>query len=416
MRLAFWIALRYIFSKKSTNAIHLISAISVFGIGLGSMALLVIMSVFNGFEELLQSLMNSFKPELLVSPIAGKVFSPEEEQILRLQDHPDILALSQTLEEIALFEYEGRQNLGSLKGVDPSFWEVLSLDTCIERGKRPLPKDFADDSQPVGLLGATLEHTLGVRALQDRPVKIFMPKRELKKYTATTGEPFRKRNFYPGAIYAVRQIDYDNMAILPLAFVQDVLAYKAGEISALELRLRPGANEQSVQAAVQEIMGPNFKVQNRYQQDEAFYKITNMEKWVGFLIFAFTLLLVAFNMVGALWMLVLEKKADIAHLQAMGAQKSLLRNIFLAEGFLLSAFGLVGGCLMAILLCVLQQEFGLVALEGAGSNFVVQSYPVSMRLSDFLIVIITVVTIGTGAAYLPALLASRISSGPNQTD
>lgn len=203
------------------------------------------------------------------------------------------------------------------------------------------------------------------------------------------------------------QSDYDNYVVTNLPFVQELTTYPNGEISALEIRLAATANVEAVQKQITEIMGEEFEVKNRYQQDEALYKITNMEKWFAFIVFAFTLVLVAFNMVGALWMLVLEKKEDIATLKAMGADSKLVRNIFLAEGFVLSLIGVSLGCVLAIILCLVQQEYGLVKLAGS-DEFIVTYYPVDMYWLDFVQVIFTVLTIGGIAAWIPAYRASKI--------
>ncbi len=317
-----------------------------------------------------------------------------------------VAALSRSLQEIALFEYDGYQNLGIIKGVDNDFLEVIRLDTTLEQGR------FAtyDPNNKVyyGVVGATIKYTLHISGMQSAPVRVYMPKREGSDKVKLGNEPFLKRDLYPVGVYSVNQIDYDNGVITQLNFVQELLAYKEGEISAIEIRLEPGSSTAQVKKKIQALLGDDYWVKNRFEQDEAFFKITNLEKWVGFLIFAFTLVLVAFNMVGALWMLVLEKRKDIANLKALGANNSLIRNIFLAEGALLSAFGVIVGCSTAAVLCILQQQFGLVRLEGSGSTFIVQAYPVSMQVFDFVIVIITVMCIGVGAAWLPAMRAARI--------
>ncbi|MCP4442275.1 MAG: ABC transporter permease [Aureispira sp.] len=407
MNLPFKFAQRYIFSKKSTNAINIISLISVAGIALGSMALIVILSVFNGFEDLLNDLISSFKPDIHVSVKEGKVFSIDSATVAKLEDLEGVEVVSQTLEEVALFEYQDRHNLGILKGVDANYKAVTAIDTNVRTGEYNL-RDV-DRELDFGVIGATIEYTLGVSVGYNfnEPMTIYMPKRKEKKTMMGIAKPFKKRKLYPVGIYSVRQADYDNCILTNLKFTQSLLSYKKKEISALEIKLSKDGRE-ATQAAIQEIMGDKFSVKNRYQQDEAFFKITNLEKWVGYIIFTFTLMLVAFNMVGALWMLVLEKKKDIATLKAMGATNGLVRNIFLMEGLLLSFIGVVIGCTVAAILCVLQQQYGLVTLDGSG-EFIVDAYPVSMRISDFVIVFITVLVIGTLAALLPAIRASKIS-------
>ena len=408
MNLPFRFAIRYVFSKKTTNAINLISMISVFGIALGSMALIVILSVFNGFEDLLRDLIGVFKPDIHLTAKEGKVFTLTKDQMSKLEKVQGVISISQVLEEIALFEYEGIQNIGTIKGIDENFLTVIAMDSTLQRGRFDIGGS-SKGNQQLAVVGATIEHTLQIRGMQANPLTVFMPKRGETKVSITK-KPFDQRELYPSGVFSVRQVDYDNTVITNLKFVQELLAYKSGEISALEIKTDPAFNTAQIQSDIRTIMGEAYFVKNRFEQDEAFFKITNMEKWVGFLIFAFTLVLVAFNMVGALWMLVLEKRKDIANLKAMGATDALVRNIFLAEGALLSGIGVAVGTIAAVIICVLQQQFGLVPLEGAGSTFLIQSYPVSMRISDFIVVILTVLIIGIGAALLPAMRAARIKS------
>lgn len=406
MYLPFRFALRYIFSKKTTNAINLISIISVFGIALGSMALMVILSVFNGFEDLLRDLIGVFKPDIHVSINEGKVFSMTEEQLNKIEKVNGVISLTKVLEEIALFEYDGIQNIGNIKGVDENFIKVTSLDSTIQRGRFDIG---SGNNQQLAVVGATIEHTLQIRSMQAKSLTVYMPKREETKISFTK-KPFYQKEIYPVGVFTVRQVDYDNTVLANLNFVQELLNYKNGEISALEIKTDPTANTAQIQSDIRDILGNNYSVKNRFEQDEAFFKITNLEKWIGFLIFAFTLILVAFNMVGALWMLVLEKKKDIANLKAMGATDALVRNIFLTEGALLSGIGVLVGTFLAIILCILQAQFGLIKLQNEGATFLVQSYPVSMRFFDFIIVIFTVLIIGIGASLLPAQRAARIRS------
>jgi len=285
---------------------------------------------------------------------------------------------------------------------------VVDFDTIITNGEY---KTY-DTEQDVNcaVVGITLETTLGVSPFRadNRPLITYMPKREGKNLSGT--KPFRQRNLFPTAIYTVKQADYDNFVITNLAFVQELLAYENNEISAVEIKAKSEADLIQLKREIQTIMGSDFLVKNRYEQDEAFFKVTNLEKWVGFIIFSFTLLLVAFNMVGALWMLVLEKKKDISILKALGAENRLLRNIFLLEGALLSALGVAIGATLAIIICILQQQFNLVRLDNGGGAFIIDAYPVSMRISDFVVVIFTVLIIGTLAAWLPAMRATRIET------
>ena len=410
MNLPFKFARRYIFSKKSTNAINIISSIAVFGIAIGSMALIIIMSVFNGFEGLLGNLIGSFKPDVRITAVEGKVFVADSNMIQQIRLLNGVHSVSETLEEIALFEYEGVQNIANIKGVDVNYTEVTAIDTCLQDSQDYLVYDSIKNVNYT-VVGANLAYALNINIGKafNRPVTIYMPKRTGKMSTSPTKKPFKKRPLYPSAIYEVQQSEYDNYAITNLAFVQEITSYKNGEISALEIKLDSKFNESNTLEEIRSIAGAAYVVQNRYQQDEALYNITQLEKIVAYFIFAFTLVLVAFNMVGALWMLVLDKKKDISTLKSMGATSQLIRQIFLMEGFLLSFIGLILGCFLAILLCVLQQQYGFVQLSGSG-EFIINAYPVEMRWGDFAIVILTVLGIGTSAAWIPAQKASTIQN------
>ncbi|MCH2042934.1 MAG: FtsX-like permease family protein [Saprospiraceae bacterium] len=410
MNLPFRFAFRYIFSKKSTNAINIISGISVVGIALGSAALIVILSVFNGFEDLLRGIMGSFKPDVKVQPIEGKVFSLDSTQLQQIQDLEGVYAASCVLEELSMFEHGENSDLGNIKGIDDQFLPVTQMDTTIFKDSEGAPQgafQVREGDRNFAVVGAELAHStkLDIAPNTLKPLIVYMPKRKAKMTTTTK---FKKRELPIKGIYAVRQIEYDNFVFADLAFVQDLLSYKKGEISAIEIKLTDKVSERETINAIKGILGDNFTVKNRYEQDEAFFKITNMEKWVGFAIFAFALVLVAFNMIGALWMLVLEKRNDIITLRAMGGTNSLIRNIFLMEGFLLATLGVIIGCIFAVILCVLQQQFGLVTL-GDG-NSLINAYPVQMRIQDFALVVGTVIFIGILAAWLPAMRARRISN------
>jgi lipoprotein-releasing system permease protein len=406
MNLALRFALRYIFSKKSTNVINLISMISVLGITLGSMALIVILSVFNGFEDLLQTLIGVFKPDIHITVKEGKVFTLNDEKVRELQKIEGVISISKVLEEIALFEYNGVQNIGTIKGVDENYLNVIALDSTIQRGKFSTFRQSSNTN--LGVVGSTIEHTLRISTMNSTPVMVYMPKRKDTKLSITK-KPFEQRPIYPVGVYSVRQVDYDNTIITNLKFVQEILDYKSNELSGLIVKIDQ-KNQINTLEKISKVMGPAFDVKNRYQQDEAFFKITNLEKWIGFIIFSFTLVLVAFNMVGALWMLVLEKRNDIAHLKAMGADNKLVRNIFLMEGALLSGIGVFVGTLLAVVLCLFQQEFGIIKLQNEGDSFLIQAYPVSLRIFDIFVVIVTVLLIGISAASLPAFRASKIGN------
>ncbi len=404
MNLAFKIARRYLFSRKSTNAINVISGISVFGITVGAAALIIILSVFNGFGNLLSSLFDKFNPDIKITAIEGKVFVPTTDQMALLRALDGVEYVSQTLEENAMFEYGKNTDFGIIKGVDEWFDEVTSIDTTVVRGRYELKEGGRD----YAVLGLGMEQKLSA-SIADiiSTLNVYMPKRTASN--SLLQQPFKKRIINFGGTFVVQQSDFDeHYVVVPLEFARELLSYD-NEVSSLELKLYSDADSKASISAVRQVMGDGFHVKNRYEQNAAFFKIMNIEKWIAYVILSFTLVLVAFNMVGSLWMLVIEKKQDIAILKSMGATSTMIRNIFLGEGLLLSLLGVGIGFALAIAACLLQQKFGFIRLQGSDS-FLIEAYPVSMQLWDFIVVFITVVLIGTLAALLPAVRASRISS------
>lgn len=400
MSLPFKIARRYLFAKKSTNAINIITGISVFGLSIGTAALILVLSVFNGFEDLLMGLFSNFNPDVKITALKGKTFEIDSLQLANLRALEGVEAVSQTLEEVAFFEYKDNQDFGTIKGVDNFYQEVTAIDTTVREGRYIL----SDENRSFAVLGVGMRNKLGVN-VEDRfsTMTVYMPKR---KRTGLLQQQFKKKFAYPVGTFVIQQ-DYDSQYVLcSLEFVQQLLE-QANTVSALEVRLNPAISKSESIAAIHGIIGEEFAVKDRFEQDAAFLKLMNMEKWLSFAILSLTLLLVAFNMIGSLWMIVLEKKKDIAILKAMGAQDKVVRNIFLNEGLLLCLLGLGIGSFVAIGLYLIQINYGIVPIP---PGFVVDAYPISMRGSDFLIVTITVLVIGILASVPPALRAQRISA------
>jgi len=393
------IAARYLVAKKTTNAINIITGISVLGIAIGTAALVLVLSVFNGFEDLIAGLFSKFNPDVKVAPVRGKTFEPDSATLQRLLQLDEVLHLSQTLEEVAFFEYRESQDFGILKGVDSNFARVTGIDSTVVEGVYKL----REGRRYLAVLGAGMRNKLTVNTGDVfEPLKVFMAKR-----TASAGlgsQPFRKRFCYPVGTFKIQQ-DFDNQYVLAdLEFARDLLGYDR-EISALEIKLAPGADVPAAVAAIQAVVGPDFSVKDRYRQEEAFLKLMNIEKWMSFAILSLMLVLVAFNMIGSLWMIVLEKKKDIAILKSMGADDRLVRRIFLGEGLLLVGAGLLLGFLFAVVLYAIQKTYGIVPIP---EGFVVDAYPISMRPIDFLAVTAVVLAIGLLAALPPALRAQRV--------
>lgn len=400
MSLPLHIAKRYLFSKKSTNAINIISYISILGLSIGTAALVLVLSVFNGFEDLLSGLFSNFNPDIKVEIALGKSFAPNEDDIKQIESLDNVVALSQTLEEVAIFKYNGSQDFGSIKGVDDNFLKVTAVDTTLREGTFLLAKDSID----YAVLGSGMRNKLSVN-IEDEfsSLTVYSAKKRKSKTSIVPGSGLSKKSIYPAGTFSIHQ-DVNNQYILSsLRFAQKLLGSR--KVSAYEIKILDEANLDETVDAIQAIVGESFTVKNRFQQDEAFLKIMNIEKWTSFAIVSLTLLLVAFNLIGALWMIVLEKKKDISILKSMGAQDHSVRNIFLWEGILLCIIGMVSGFILAILIFIAQKTIGIVPIP---EGFIVDTYPISIRFTDFLAVGITVLFIGLLASIPPALRAQRV--------
>ncbi len=402
MNLSLKIARRYLFAKKSTNAINIISGISVLGLALGAAALVLVLSVFNGFEKLITGMMSNFNPDVKIVATKGKTFISDSLKINQLRQIKGVELLSETLEETAFFEYEKTQAIGTLKGVDDNFSKINRIDSTVREGRYLL----YDTQNDYAVLGGGIRNQLGVyERNMMTPLSIYMPKRG---EVGVLEQPFAKRFVYPAGAFVI-QSEVDNQYVLTnLQFVRDILNAE-NEVSAYEIKLKPDANSSSTLSEIRSIMGNDFTIKDHYQQDEAFLKLMNIEKWMSYAILSLTILLVAFNMVGSLWMMVLEKKQDISILKSMGAQDKLIRNIFLNEGFLLCGMGLISGFVVAIILYLLHvyTEGGLVPLP---PGFASDRYPVALKTVDFVVVATTVIVIGLLASLPAALRAMRVET------
>lgn len=400
MNLSLKIARRYLFAKKSTNAINIITGISVFGIAVGSAALVLVLSVFNGFEDLIIGMYSSFNPDVKVIPARGKTFPVDSVMLRDLYAIEGVELVSQTLEETAFFDYKDSQDFGTVKGVGPLYKNVTGIDSTVREGVYKLQ----EDGKEYAVLGLGMRNKLMVN-VDDlfSPLIVYMPK---SRQVSIFENPFRRLPVYPAGTFVNQQEFNNKYVITSIDFARQLLG-APGEVSALDIKLSENASQSRTIEAIRATLGEDFTVKNRYQQEEAFLKIMQMEKWLSFAIVSLMMLLVAFNMVGALWMIVLEKQKDIAILKSMGALDNTVRNIFLNEGVLLCLFGLAIGFALAILTYGAQKAFGLVSIPG---NFVVEAYPISMRFIDFVVVTVTVVAIGLLASIPPALRAKRVSA------
>jgi lipoprotein-releasing system permease protein len=394
-------ALRYFRAKKSTNAINIISSVSVAAILIGTAALIIILSAFNGFESLVKSLYSSVYMDLRVSAVKGKTIQLTEQQRLAIRKMQGVKGMSMVAEEKALLQNGSFQTVVFLKGVDDNYAKVTDLPSKLVRGRFEL--GTAD--QPRCVMGVGIENAVGVladRALQ--PLTVYLP----RKGVTDMNDPLNALSegiLVPTGSFAI-QLEFDNKYMLTnLDFAKQYLNFGADEFTAAEIAVDQQERVPEVKAALKQMLGAQYKVEDRYEQNRTLYTTINLEKWAIYGIFTLILLVAAFNMVGALTMLVLEKKKDVQVLQAMGADRSLIMKIFLAEGLLLAGIGAIGGILLALLLYYLQVNYKLVPLQG--ESFLIDYYPVKLVWSDFLLVILTVVAIGLLASWFPAYRASR---------
>ena len=397
MNLSWKIAWRYLFGKKSTNAIQVITGISVFGLGFGTAAIIVILSVFNGFESLLLSMYDAFNPEIKVSARQGKSFVSNPEQVKQISALPEVDSISLTLEELALFEYNKRQEVGTLKGVDDAFNYVTGMDTAINRGEYLIQ----GEGIKYGLFGLGMAYKLGIN-IYDRLSSVSIYLLNTKKKSALEKQ-FNAATLYPGGTFAIQhEVDYEYV-IAPLNLVQK-LTQNTNRISALEIRLVSGADVDEAIEAVSKIVGPEFYVKDKLAQQAATIKVMRIEKWLAFVILVLAMILVAFNLVGAIWMIVLDKKKDIAVLQAMGARTSMIRGFVLKLGSLICFFGFAIGLALALIFYWLQKQFYLIKM---GPQALVEAYPMDLYISDIPLVALLVFGTGLLAVLLPAARASK---------
>lgn len=396
----FFISNRYLMAKKSYSAIHFISLLSIIGVAVGTMALVIVLSVFNGFDVVIKSLFNSFDPELKISLVEGKVFTPDSSKINSIKHINGVAEVATTLEENALFQYRDKQYIATIKGVSANYTSINSIDQHMTDGKYKLQNGVV----PYAVVGQGVAYYLGMNVNLAEPLVIFVPRR-LAENSMVPEEAFNKKYITPMGSFSIEQ-DIDNKYVLvPLDFARKTLEYD-NEISALEIKLHSTANSDKVQGSIQQLLGPEYKVQNRYQQQELFYKIMKSEKWAIFFILLFILIVASLNIIASLTMLIVDKKKDIRILSHLGADWKSIRKIFLINGWLNTLVGAVFGILIGLLICAAQIRYGLVKLEGSGS-FIIDAYPVKILFSDILLVFFTVLVIGFLTSLIPVKVISK---------
>lgn len=404
MNFPFYIARRYLFSKKSHNAINVISGISVCGVALATLALVCTLSVFNGFQDLVSNLFTAFDPELKIVPATGKVFDGQDKAIAAIRKMPEVALLSESLEDNALVQYQGRQAMAVIKGVEDNFEELTPIDTILfGRGELMLHDEVVDYAIPGVQLLATLG--TGIRFLD--PLEVYAPKRGAKVNMANPAASFTGGNlFSSGLVFAVNQEKYDGSYILTsLKFARQLFQYTT-EVSAINLKMKEGTDIDAFKRKLEKHLGERFRVLDRYEQQADTFRIMKIEKFISYLFLTFILMIACFNVIGSLSMLIIDKRDDVVTLRNLGANDRQIVRIFLFEGCLISFIGAVSGIVLGVLLCWLQQTFGLISLGAAGS-FIVDAYPVSVHWEDVVLIFFTVLAVGFLSVWYPVRYLSR---------
>ncbi len=405
MNFPFFVARRYLFSKKSTHVINIISIISMIGVAVATMALVIVLSVFNGFHDLVASLFTNFDPQLKVVPIEGKTVAADDPVLTKIKLLPQVEVATEAVEDHALAIYQDRQAMVTVKGVDDNFSDLTHI-TDILYGDGSFSLHAAN--LEYGILGVRLAQTLGVGAQWDGFMRIYAPQKEgqLDLSNPEAGFVVDSLNS-PGVLFSVKQSKYDkDYIITSIAFARRLFGQQ-GMVSSLEIRLKPGSDLDAVKKEMKELAGTRFRVLDRYEQQEDTFRIMAIEKMIAYIFLTFILVVACFNIIGSLSMLIIDKKNDVVTLRNLGADERQIARIFLFEGRMISVVGAVVGIGLGLLLCLLQQQYGLVRLGDSAGSFIVDAYPVSVHYTDVAVIFVTVIAVGWLAVWYPVRALSK---------
>ena len=405
MNFPFYIARRYLFSKKSTHAINVISGISVVGVAVATMALVVTLSVFNGFHDLVASFFTQMDPQLKITPVKGKTALADDPILTKIRHLPEVEVATECLEEQALAVYGDRQQMVIVKGVEDNFNQLTHIQEILE-GDGDFELHAADLSY--GIPGLGVAYQLGLGYTYEHPLRIYAPRREGQLNMANPTEGFVVDDLYsPGVVFCMKQGKYDkNYILTSIAFTRHLFDLD-GRLSSLELRLKPGSDFERVKSQMEEIAAGKFYVQDRYEQQDDTFRIMKVEKLIAYVFLTFILMIACFNIIGSLSMLIIDKKEDVVTLRNLGATDHQITRIFLFEGRMISAIGAILGVLIGLLLCWLQQQYGIVRLGSSEGSFVVDAYPVSVHPWDIVLIVFTVMAVGFLSVWYPVRYFSR---------
>ena len=405
MNLPFFISKRYLFAKKTTNLVNLISALSVLILAVITSALIIVLSVFNGFEGLIKSFFSSFDPDFKITLVEGKMFSATDSLKAKIATMEDVASFAEVLEENVMLEYNQKTGIARIKGVSENFNQTSGIENQMINGSYIISTvdsflingSYRYNRMNYAVLGYILSHRMSINFNLGNPIKILAPKRNAKP-SLTNLNVINQKSITPIGSFSVLQEEYDSeLIIVPIEFCRKLLEYY-DEVSALDIKINEGVDAEVFQSKLKGVLGNEFKINNRYEQHEFLYKIMESEKWAIYLILSFIIIIASFNLTGSLTMLIIDKKDDIVTLQNIGASNSLIRKIFLLEGWMISILGALGGVVLGILICWLQTKFGFVGVEG---NLMLEQYPVEIQTMDIVYVFLTVIGIGFIASWYP---------------
>jgi len=381
------------------HAINIISGISMLGVFIGSAALIIILSVFNGFEKVILGLYSNFTPELKIEPRIGKTFDPNTTYFLQLKKDPRVFSFTQVLQEKALMMYSNKQFIGNVKGVSDDFLKNKQIDSTIEDGSFTLKSATSE----YAVIGGTVAGSLSVNINDPTPLRIFAPNRTAMSNSADPMNEFVVRSIYPSGVFSIQQ-DFDDIAVTPLSFARDLLNEPVN-VSSIEINCKKGTNIDAFQDEIIDRAGAKYTVENRIQQNTELYKTLNYERWFIFMILVFVLIIAIFNIIGSLTMLVIDKRKDIAILSSLGAGKKLVQGIFFFEGMMISGIGCIAGMVLGLAFCLFQQHYGFIKM--GASNSVIDAYPIQIRMRDFFLVLLTVGFIAVMASWISSRLSIK---------
>jgi len=410
----YYIARRYLNSKKSHNAINVISAISVIGVAIATAALICILSVFNGFRDMVASLFTDFDPQIKIVSNTGKYMSAESKELLALKKNPKIMVYTESIEDNALLVYNNRQIVATIKGVDDNFEELTNIDNILYGdGTFELHADVIDYGVPgVGIL-SQLDAMLDFQP----PIQVYAPKKGEKIDMVDPRESFNHEELYsPRVAFQVKQKKYDSNYVLTSLDFARRLFDKDGQLTSVELRLQPNTDISKAKKEFKELLGDGYKVNDRYEQQEDTFKIMKIEKLISYIFLTFILLIACFNVIGSLSMLIIDKKNDISTMRNLGATDKQISGIFLYEGRMISFIGAVIGILVGLLLCWLQDTYGFVRFGSSEGSYIINAYPVSVHFWDVVLVFVTVIVVGFISVWYPVKRLSKAGNDQTQSE